>query len=723
MAHCSSSLNVPNKLISSLFAQKNTSRYCDITLKFGEVELRAHSCVVAAFSPFVDKLLSSGEVIPLSTETRSRTEPCLIPLSDAQFKCLDCATKVIDFMYRGKIQVDDIHLEHIKAVSESLQVSELLKICRKHSEKFCERINSTDDCQESLTSSAPLSGDSTEEEPKVQSKPVSLEQELLSTEPTSLQRSNTTKDVSSLPIISTPAGDDMDESEWSGMKCPKCDLILMSLALYQQHCGTHLGKTYTACYVCNYASIRVPDVIKHLQEMNHGEKVCSICLLEVSCSQSLQEHIQIHDQAQPFFCLTCRTRFQTRTALNSHIVRHTNETPFICKECGRGFKWKHGLRSHMVIHSKLKSFLCDQCGFSTAHLRSFIDHKAAHSGEKFKCPKPDCQFSSVRRASVKHHLMTHSKQKPYQCEVCGQAFSQNKNLRRHAAFHNPSADPEKCPLCSYQTNRSDKFKAHFKRYHKDGERLEEPLETKRNSSSTKCALLPKPFPDKNNVDDSVLINGGTVNNDSTVNSHFSSLENSTPVPKRSKGHKSLQCDHLDGIVVENPAESHNLKRIHISSSNKNQRQISKGSRVDKEFGKQRPGLSELPLAKLPSKKRKHLHRPPTSVHHGEVSDNMVLQVSDPISNQFVLLNTSEALSSSDALYTLSDGTYVIMDAAKVDDLSENLNSVDVPTIICEANTLNLPFNESLGSMGPSLVMPMLEIFDNATVTSIARNKS
>ncbi|KAJ1525693.1 hypothetical protein ONE63_008904 [Megalurothrips usitatus] len=370
-------------------------------------------------------------------------------------------------MYVGMIQIEDGHLEHIEAVSQALQVSELLKICQKHSDKNCVqgKTDATSALVDISTSVPQLIG--VNEEDCKSSSSTQLHQ----LQPSSALAPESSRKAADSDVMDGISLSD-DESEWGGVKCPKCDLVFMSLAKYQQHCSSHLGKTYTSCYVCNYASIRVPDVIKHLQEKDHGEKVCSICLLELSSSQSLKEHILTHDQAQPFLCLTCNTRFQTRTALNSHIVRHLNETPFVCKECGRGFKWKHGLRSHMVTHSKLKAFLCDQCGYSTAHLRSFIDHKTVHSGAKFKCPKPDCQFSSVRKESVKHHLKTHSKQRPFQCEICGQAFSQCKNLRRHAASHNPLADTEKCPFCSYQTNRSDKFKAHFKRYHKNGEKVE-----------------------------------------------------------------------------------------------------------------------------------------------------------------------------------------------------------------------------------------------------------
>jgi len=69
------------------------------------------------------------------------------------------------------------------------------------------------------------------------------------------------------------------------------------------------------------------------------------------------------------------------------------------------------------------------------------------------------------------HLMTHNKEKPYQCEVCGQSYSQSKNLRRHAVKHDAVAEEflERCPLCLYQTMRLDKLKIHFRKHHPDSD--------------------------------------------------------------------------------------------------------------------------------------------------------------------------------------------------------------------------------------------------------------
>ncbi|XP_026292134.1 zinc finger protein 91-like [Frankliniella occidentalis] len=524
--HGNFSHNVPSKLVSSLFAQKGSGRYCDMTLKFGDVERKAHACVVASFSPFVDKWMSSGEVIA----------PISVPLDLERFSCLDCASKVIDFMYIGKIQIDNQHLEHIQTASEALQVSELIKICRKHTDKNCSRKKAEVDKSVPLQLLSTLKSDKTEEK----NCKSSSSQEISSLACQDSARESVSSNAS-VNGRTSANDDDIDENEWSGVKCPKCNLIFMNLAKYQQHCSTHLGKTLTTCYVCNYASIRVSDVIKHLQEEDHGEKVCSICLLEMSSCQTLKEHLQVHDQTQPFFCLTCNTRFQTRTALHSHIVRHTSETPFVCKECGRGFKWKHGLQNHMVTHSKLKTFLCDECGYSTAHLRSFIDHKTIHSGEKFKCPKPDCQFISVRKESLKHHLMTHTKEKPYQCEVCGQAFSQAKNLRRHAASHDPMTDPEKCPLCPYQTFRSDKFKVHFRQYHKDEETISTKRKQKRKSCSNGSKNTKEIYSSSNLVDPTAQGAGETscrISSCDESNDH--AVVNYKKTPKSTKCQKSSQ---------------------------------------------------------------------------------------------------------------------------------------------------------------------------------------
>ncbi len=69
-----------------------------------------------------------------------------------------------------------------------------------------------------------------------------------------------------------------------------------------------------------------------------------------------------------------------------------------------------------------------------------------HTGQTMKCPLPDCAFETVRKQNLVEHQLTHSKEKPHQCEVCGKAFSLVKNMRRHARQHDCKAKRHRCQV-------------------------------------------------------------------------------------------------------------------------------------------------------------------------------------------------------------------------------------------------------------------------------------
>ena len=90
---------------------------------------------------------------------------------------------------------------------------------------------------------------------------------------------------------------------------------------------------------------------------------------------------------------------------------------------------------------------------------------------KFFTPAPfsllDCNFETVRKQNLVQHQLTHSKEKPHQCEVCGKSFSLVKNMRRHSQQHDKNALKYQCrvPNCQFGTIRSDKFVEHMRRHH------------------------------------------------------------------------------------------------------------------------------------------------------------------------------------------------------------------------------------------------------------------
>ena len=76
-------------------------------------------------------------------------------------------------------------------------------------------------------------------------------------------------------------------------------------------------------------------------------------------------------------------------------------------------------------------------------------------------------LQTTRKSNLVQHRLTHSKEKPHQCEICGRAFSLAKNMRRHARQHDTNATIFNCNItnCSFKTLRSDKYIEHVKKYH------------------------------------------------------------------------------------------------------------------------------------------------------------------------------------------------------------------------------------------------------------------
>lgn len=143
-------------------------------------------------------------------------------------------------------------------------------------------------------------------------------------------------------------------------------------------------------------------------------------------SQSAADEIK-----RPICC-----RFIIRGQLVEHERIHSGEKPFACDQCPKRFAQSSQLRQHSSIHSEVGTHVCPTCGEAFARPWRLASHRrAAHaddSGVQKRYHCDDCGREYSLRQSWIYHRLTHSNDRPFQCDVCSRQFRVAGQLRQHA---------------------------------------------------------------------------------------------------------------------------------------------------------------------------------------------------------------------------------------------------------------------------------------------------
>lgn len=293
------------------------------------------------------------------------------------------------------------------------------------------------------------------------------------------------------------------------LKSVKCDDCGREFSR-KYHLDRHIGQTgcmgvpkqVYECWVCSKSFTRKDNLAEHLKAhagiMNRKKKkfTCDFCMKEFNGLALLNIHVRTHTGERPYACDICEKRFPSSGAMKKHRRMHTGEKPYKCSQCGNKFAAKETLNRHWRTHTGEKPHQCKYCGKSfiqAAQLRAHIFHhtgenaytcphcsrafnrklrltthiKFMHEGaEPLNCPQEGCNKTFFRKEDIHRHMLTHSGEKPYECDVCGKAFVVKSSLKIHQLTHRKEA-PVTCEVCNRAFIRQDCLMRHMRARHRD----------------------------------------------------------------------------------------------------------------------------------------------------------------------------------------------------------------------------------------------------------------
>ena len=117
-------------------------------------------------------------------------------------------------------------------------------------------------------------------------------------------------------------------------------------------------------------------------------------------------------------CYHCNKTFKTELILRTHIKNtHMEKDPLKCTDCEGIFNSEVRLRHHlMVVHNRLEGTLA--------------------------CPH--CPKRFVNQLRLKTHMISHSEERPYTCEICGFNLKTKIQLIKHHQNRHSDERPLQC---------------------------------------------------------------------------------------------------------------------------------------------------------------------------------------------------------------------------------------------------------------------------------------
>lgn len=197
-------------------------------------------------------------------------------------------------------------------------------------------------------------------------------------------------------------------------------------------------KTYT-CEICGQVFLRSYQLNRHNFIGLHERKKINGLPLSQPTGNNITDESQwyniknvFHEMETYYKCPFCNEASTDLKILDEHIQEHNGKAfSFTCELCDKVLPYPKYLKNHVISHTLNYDYKCDICERSFSLLPSLIKHEHSCHGKGMQTTCYQCKKVFDNNNLWLSHSFQHTLKKPYTCDICSTGFIHLSILLKH----------------------------------------------------------------------------------------------------------------------------------------------------------------------------------------------------------------------------------------------------------------------------------------------------